>query len=130
MLKRIAILSILLMYLSTTVGFAMSLHFCGTEISSIQLNHESKKPCCGNETTSKANECCKDKQIHIKLSDQHQTKQSAKIPAEFNFDLLFYPSWISNFFVDTSSAISGLNYRRPPTISDLPFTIQNCTFRI
>lgn len=130
MFKRIAIVSLLLMYFGTTVGFAMRLHFCGTKISSIRLNYESEKPCCANETESKTDECCKDKQIHIKISDQQQIIQSAKVPAVLDFDLLIYPSLIPNSFLDISTSISVLNYRGPPEISEPPFTIQNCTFRI
>jgi len=118
------------MYLGTTVGLAMSVHFCGTKISSIRLNYESEKSCCANETESKADECCKDKQIHIKVSDQQQIIQSAKIPVAFNFDLLVNPSWISNSFLDITTSISVLNYRGGPKISKPPCTIQNCTFRI
>ena len=130
MFKRIAIVSLLLMYLSTTVGFAMSLHFCGTLISSIRINHKSEKTCCASETESKEDKCCKDHQIHIKVSDQQQTIQSAKIPPVSNFHLLIYRSWISDSFSDIFTSISGLIYRGPPVISDRPLTIQNCTFLI
>ena len=118
------------MYLGTTVGWATSIHFCGTKISSIRLNYESERPCCANETESKADECCTDKQIHVEVSDQQQIIQSTKIPVAFNFDLLVNPSWISNSFLDITTSISVLNYRGGPEISKPPVTIQNCTFRI
>ena len=130
MFKRIATVSLLLVYLGTTVGLAMSVHFCGTKISNIQLAYESKKACCANETESKADVCCKEKQIHIKVSDQQQIIQSAKIPVAFNFDLLINPFWISNSFLYITTSISVLNYRGAPEISEPPSTIQNCTFRI
>jgi hypothetical protein len=130
MLKRVAVLSLLLMYLGTTVGFAMSVHFCGTKISRVRINYKSEKSCCVKETGSNADECCKDKQINIKLSDQQQFIQSAKIPAVVNFDLLVFPSWISNSFSETSASVSRSPYRGPPVISNVPFSIQNCTFRI
>ena len=125
-----AIVSLLLMYLGTTVGFAMSLHFCGIKLSSIRANYESENPCCANQTKSKADECCKDKKILIKASDQQQIIQSVKIPAAFNFDLLVNRSRISNSFADRTASISVLNYRGAPEISEPPLTIQNCTFRI
>ena len=130
MIKRIAVLSLLLVYLSTTAGFALSLHFCGTKISNIRINQSSQKPCCSKETETKPDNCCKDKQIKIKISDQQQTIQSAKIPVVSNLDLFIIPEGILSSTSNTFISISRLSYRGPPVASDIPLTIQNCIFRI
>ncbi len=130
MIKRIAVFSLLVVYLCTTVGFAMSLHFCGTKISDIRINQSSQKPCCSEETETKPDQCCKDKHIRIKVSDQQQTIQFAKIPAAGKLDLFVVPERTSSSSLNTLSLISRLKYRGPPVISNIPLTVQNCNFRI
>ncbi len=130
MIKRIAVLSLLLVYLGTTVGFAMSLHFCGTKVSDIRINQTSKKPCCSKETESKPDNCCKDKHIKIKISDQQQTIQSAKIPPASNLDLFIAQERTFTNISSTPDQITRLRYRGPPVNSDIPLTLQNCNFRI
>lgn len=130
MIKRIAVLSFLSVYLCTTVGFAMSLHFCGSKIANIRVNQNSQKPCCSKEKETKSDTCCKDKHIEIKISDSHQAIQTAKIPAASNLDLLIAPERTSNSQSNTLFRISRLNYRGPPLHSNVPLTVQNCNFRI
>jgi hypothetical protein len=130
MIKRIAVLSLLLVYLSTTGGFALSLHFCGTKISNVRINQSSQKPCCSKETETKPDKCCKDKHIKIKISDQQQTIQAAKIPAVSNVNLFIIPEGLSNLTSNPFILASRLDYRGPPVTSDIPLSIQNCIFRI
>lgn len=130
MIKRIAIFSLLLVYLSTTAGFALSLHFCGTKISNIRINQSAKKPCCKKEAEEKPDKCCKDKHVRIKVSDLQQTAQSAKIPAICNLDLYINPNNISVFTTGLFVSISAVSYRGPPVRSSIPLTLQNCIFRI
>ena len=130
MIKRIAVLSLLLVYICTTVGFALNLHFCGTKISNIGINQSSQKPCCSKETETKPDKCCKDKQVKIKILDQQQTIQTAKIPAVSNLDLFIIPEGLSTITSNPFLSVSRLNYRGPPVRSNIPLTIQNCIFRI
>ncbi len=130
MIKRIAVLSLLMVYLSTTAGFALTLHFCGSKVSNIGINRSSPKPCCPAESESKPDNCCKDEHIQIKVSDQQQNTQSAKLPAVSNLDLFIIPERIPTFSKETARLSSQLRYRGPPAISSIPLTIQNSVFRI
>lgn len=130
MFKRTAILSILFLYLGTTVGFAMSLHFCGTKISNIKFNSEKFKGCCTDEAESKSDNCCKDKQIEIKVSDRQQLMTINKVPEPVNFDLFLFPVKYVNTRPGLSDLYPNLIYYGPPLISDVPFTIQYSVFRI
>lgn len=130
MFKRIAILSILLMYLGTTVGFAMSLHFCGTEFTTIGINSDEKKSCCADEAKSKSDKCCKDKQIEVKVSDQQQAMNINKVPAPVNINLFSYPLGLTNKISGLPVPKSNLSNLVPPVISNIPFRIQNSVFRI
>ncbi len=129
MIKRIAVLSLLLMYLGTTFGFAMSLHFCGTKISDIQITQSSRKPCCAKETESKSDDCCNDKQIKIKVSDQQLNISLNRLPKTSNLDLFIIPVRVSTL-AELSVTYSGLSFRGPPDISKLPLTIKHCRFQI
>lgn len=130
MIKRIAVMTLLLMYVCTTVGFAMSLHFCGTKISNIRINESSKKSCCSKETETKPDRCCKDQHIKIKISDQQQAAQPAKIPAASNIDLLLAPHRTYLSRPATFIPLSSLPFRWPPVTSLVSLNIQNRNFRI
>lgn len=130
MRKRIAVLSLLIVYVITTVGFAMSLHFCGSKISNIRINQSSQKSCCSKELETTPDKCCKDKHVKIRISDQQQTIQSAKIPGITGLDLFILPSTPVIQCSDVITSSSRLSYRGPPLNSDVPLTIQNCIFRI
>lgn len=129
-MKRIVVLSLLLVYFGTTVGFAMSLHFCGSKISNVRINQSSSKPCCTKETEATPDKCCKDKHIQIKVSDEHHTIQSAKIPAASNVDLFINLRETYDTNHTTFISISRLTERGPPERSGIPLTIKHCTFRI
>ena len=129
MLKRIVVLSLLSVYFGTTVGFAMSVHFCGSKILNVRINQSSSKPCCSKEVAATPDKCCKDKHIQIKISDQQQTIQSAKIPAVSNLDLFIDLREICDINSNTVISITRLNDREPPELSGIPLTIKHCTFR-
>jgi hypothetical protein len=130
MIKRIAILSLMLVYLSTTAGFALTLHFCGSKVSNIGINRSSPKPCCPTESASKPDSCCKDQHLKIKVSDKQHSIQSAKIPAASNLDLFVIPERIQTFSTEIARLSSQLRHRGPPSLPIIPLTIQNCVFRI
>ena len=130
MIKRVVVLSLLLVYLSTTVGFALSLHFCGTKISDIRINQSTKKPCCSKETDTKPDKCCDDKHIKIKVSDQQQTIQSTKIPVVCDLELLIVGQDQRSAIFTLGTSASQMSYCGPPLASKIPLTIQNCIFRI
>lgn len=131
MFRRISILTLLLMYLSTTVGFAVSIHFCGAKISNVRVNQTGKKPCCKSEDESKPDKCCKDKHVEVKVSDQQQNSASAKIPAVSSLDLFIIPFNQFVFSTTASSSAFQPDYRGPPEVGNtIPLTIKYCVFRI
>ncbi len=130
MIRKIAVLSLLLMYISTTAGFALTLHFCGLKVSNVGINRTAPKPCCPTESETKPDNCCKDEHIQIKISDEQQNIQPAKVPAVSNLDLLNLNQRISPFHVEAIRLSSKLRYGGPPILSQIPVSIQNCVFRI
>lgn len=130
MIKRIAVLSLLLVYMSTTVGFALTLHFCGKKVSDVRINQTSKKPCCTKEADGKPDNCCKDKHVKIKVSDQQQNIKTAKAPAASLLDLFIVPEIVANAISFALNPHGKITQRGPPTGKVVPLTIQNCTLRI
>jgi hypothetical protein len=127
MKRRFFILSLLVLYISSTAGFAMNLHFCGSKLSEVKFNSQTNKQCCKKE--SAASKCCKNKHLNLKVSDEHQASVHGKAPDAASFQLLPISSGEVVFnYADIVSG-SALNYRGPPPTT-IPINLLNCTFRI
>ncbi len=130
MKKRIAVLAFSLLYLSTTVGFALNLHFCGNHLATIQLNSPLKKTCCKKETKSKPDKCCKDRHVKVKVSDQQQALSDFKIPPATSLDLFLFSNQLLAFNAITDVKSITPTYRGPPDLTTVPLIVKNCVFRI
>ena len=70
-MKKFLVTILAVIYLTVSSGFAMTIHYCMGQVSSIDLlNHEEKK-CgkCGMKTTAG---CCKDDFKVFKINDSHK----------------------------------------------------------
>jgi hypothetical protein len=68
-MKRIASIFLLLLFLIANTGMAVTVHYCGGKLSSVDLFSIDKHPCkCGKKTMKKA--CCKGKTVHLKANDE------------------------------------------------------------
>jgi hypothetical protein len=126
MIKRIAVLSVLLVYLSVTVGFTMSAHFCGGEVTKVSLS--TKNLFCGEKEMEM--HCCHNKHVDVKVSDKHQSVNNAinlQTPALALASVPFQP-----FLTIHSLSIKEqpANYTGPPLLSTVPLTIAYSVFRI
>jgi hypothetical protein len=124
MLKRISVLTVLLLYLVTASGFALNLHYCGNIITSVKIDAPVKK--CSVFAMS----CCHDKHVEVKIKDVHQG-QSVSFSA--NVFVVYLP--VTNYYYHTLSAQEPTHvafaYRSPPNSSgSTPVYIRNRVFRI
>lgn len=126
MIKRIAITSLLLVYLTVTMGFTMSAHFCGGQVTKVSFS--TKKLYCGEKEMEMR--CCHNKHIDVKVSDKHQSvSNDVKFQAP---DLIlfsipphpFSPGQLSPLKHDLKV------YRGPPLHAAVPLIISNSVFRI
>ena len=80
------ILSILLalIYLATSSGLALQVHYCMDEVSGVSLSQADDNSCgyCGMEKNS--NNCCKDETKLVKLDDAHKLLGSEIIMSHFS----------------------------------------------
>jgi hypothetical protein len=84
-MKKFIAIPLLVLYLVAVSGMMVQIHFCGTKMSSWNVN-EQKVSCCCKESSkvsenglqytgikSKADDCCRDKTITLKI-DQDQSR--------------------------------------------------------
>ena len=112
-------------YLGTSTGIALNVHYCMGKFSSVELFHHDKCGKCGMQT---AKGCCKDEVKIVKLSDTHKV-----VSNDVN---IFSPSIIINTcYQDHEMYVAGndlsisLQNNSPPA-SPVPLCIRNCVFRI
>lgn len=82
-MKRIIIAILAVLYLGTSTGMTLQLHYCMGELADWELGHNESKTCgnCGMENSyEKDNGCCKDESKFFKnLSDQKIIESSFQL---------------------------------------------------
>jgi hypothetical protein len=132
-MKRFVVAILALVYLTTTIGVTMHLHYCMGKVASWGMGNQEPKTCseCGMEKSEqKDSGCCKDKYTFLKnKTDQKVTESSfqmkqlmaAGIPASFTeIPSLTLPS------VTEENPIS----HAPSLNHGIPIYILNCIYRI
>jgi hypothetical protein len=126
-------------YLSTSMGATVHLHYCMGKLFSWSLAEKDSKNCgqCGmpkgnldGHCKAVKGDCCKDKHTHIQLDKDQKTTEAAyqflDIPfiaitgTTANLPSLYIVSYIAGY--PTANA--------PPEPDKVPVFIRNCTFRI
>ncbi|MEZ2338476.1 hypothetical protein AB6735_22700 [Mucilaginibacter sp. RCC_168] len=129
MIKRSGALLLTLLYTVTVLGFALNLHYCGTQIASVKI--DSPAISCKMDQACGKTKCCKNKQLQIKVKDAHQIEPVSILSKLFGFDVprlsfngLFTPS--------RQSFASPSLERGPPGMpwQNIATFIKNCIFRI
>ena len=70
-MKKTAVIISAIFYLFLSIGIRVNAHYCGDQVSSVDLFFDSNKNCCGKEELAK--KCCKDKVSYLKLSNDQQS---------------------------------------------------------
>ena len=65
MFKRIIHIVLACLFFTTTTGFTLSKHYCGTEMISISVNVEAES-CCDDMDNS---DCCRNETVHFQLKE-------------------------------------------------------------
>jgi hypothetical protein len=138
-MKRFFVTILAFIYLSTSMGATIHLHYCmGKLISWGLIDHKSRtcmkcgmiKETPGKDGFSSAKNCCKDEQKEIK-TDKDQKQASAEYqffklsPDATAAQLLSLPTiWVSSITVENPST------NAPPLINERPLFLLNRNFRI
>ncbi|MEO6149007.1 MAG: hypothetical protein ABIN95_05000 [Mucilaginibacter sp.] len=129
MLKRIGIIAITILYTCTAFGFALNFHYCGDKVASVKIDAPAKK--CGTEAVKKM-KCCKDKQVNIKVKDEHQSEKSQSFLAKlFAFDMPALP-FEEYLFSSQRALFEKILDRGPPEKckEKISAFLKNCSIRI
>ena len=132
-MKKLLIIIIAMLYISTSTGAVIHMHYCMGKLSDWGLWHNEADKCseCGMEKNSNQdNNCCKDEHKYIKnTADQKVSETNLQFIQLFSIAL--HVSYIDTPFEEFST-VTEENPRTnaPPLLSNVSVYIRNCTFRI
>lgn len=111
MFRKIAHLTLALLLLTTTMGFSVSKHYCGTRLVEISINSEAE-PCCDDMGTST---CCHNETEYYQLDEDFVSSVSIENFQLANLIVLF-PTVIIYFIDVPEIEIEVANYAESPPI--------------
>jgi hypothetical protein len=126
-MKKILALFFAVLYMTTTSGIVLNVHYCKGKVSSVKVENFTGSFCkCGKKVTSGS--CCKTELKVLKGSTVHKATfaySSYKVPATL------LPSTVS--LIDAIAAVPTLvippAVNAPPGLSSKTY-LENCVFRI
>ena len=111
-MKNLSIIAMVGAYLILSIGITMSFHVCGGRISSISLIAKKGDPCaCGSKKMN--DNCCKSKQLSLKIQTDHQKPLLAECKSTNTFSL-------TTFFIPNTSFVFGSYVRSLELINNSP----------
>ena len=128
-----------IIYVSTSMGATMHLHYCMGKLVEWGLIDHSGKDCafCGMPTMRPAegcavgsNDCCHDEYRQLKTDKDQKLSQNSIEFVKFisSETVLPYNTWTNPFV--TSSILVLPVIKGPPLYRDIPVFLRNCNFRI
>src|ERR1700761_3203948 len=126
MLKRSAIIALMMLYVVTVSGFALNLHYCFDRLSSVKIDAQAS---CGKSLQTSKMKCCKDKHFEIKVNDTHQAGSPTFWGKFFTFGFPVL-SFADPLFSPQNHFTKSLPDRGPPRSPDVPIFLKNNIFRI
>lgn len=132
-MKKIIVTILALVYISTSTGAMLHMHYCMGKLADWGLSHNKSKRCgnCGIEETEKKNNgCCKDEQKFLKNDIDQKTTESA-----FQLIQLMAVALTVSFVEITTINLPSVTEENPishapPRSSGIAFYIRNCVFLI
>lgn len=115
-MKRFLSISMLMIYLTFSVGFVISMHYCGGSLASLNLFAEASC-CCDDDTMNQKDDCCKNEFKTLKISDEQniQKEIAYKFSNDFEAALLPVPAFYTLSSVGfINKKIDNQRLPRPP----------------
>ncbi len=133
LLKKFLVAILTLLYMSTSVGATIHMHYCMGKLADWGLGQKDSKTCgkCGMEqSVKKANGCCKDEHKFIKNDTDQKHTETAFQTVPLTADAL-----LVSFFEIPAVDLPTLTEENPlsnapPRNSGVAVYIRNCDFRI
>jgi len=127
--KRIALISLTVIYLLSALGITVSSFYCCGKLESTSISFDSAKKIACKMATGMPG-CCKTKTQLLKVKDQHVGSQALSLNASL-FHAIIPACSIFDFSVYSfKTEHTAFNSHAPPDQPHAPFYILNCTYRI
>jgi hypothetical protein len=118
-----------LFYIVSVVGIAVSMHFCGGKLSSVQFTEAAKCSACKGEKKIEKHNCCKNTEVQAKVDDSHEAGIKVKVPDSSSIDLFLRPM-LAEFLKSILPKWFGpAANKAPPLSSVVSLYLYNCVFR-
>ncbi|RYU89523.1 hypothetical protein EWM62_14485 [Mucilaginibacter terrigena] len=132
MMKKAGVILLVLMYMVTSSGFALNLHYCGNIVVAVKVNAP-PKPCAKPPGASKSKmKCCKDVKVDVKVKDGHESQPNSSVPKTTTFDLPKLS--LGDFLMPAQQALMELFFDRDPPDAapkqNVPVFLKNRTLKI
>jgi len=130
-LKQRIALGLCAFYLISVIGVALSLHFCGGELSGIHLTEVAHCGGCNEveKSVKKEDSCCKNTKVDAKIKDSHQTGLKIDVPKNHSLPVLIssYISELLSFVLP--QLFTKIKEEAPPLSARVALHAYNCVFR-
>ena len=132
-MKKFAVTILALVYLSTSIGVTIHMHYCMGKVASWGLGNQESKTCtnCGMEMSEqKEKDCCKDKHTFLKNTTDQKVRETSFQMIELMVAGM-PPSFteIPSFSIPSVTEENPISHA-PPLNHGIPIYILNCTYRI
>jgi hypothetical protein len=117
-------------YVLSVIGLALSLHFCGDTVSSVELAGTAKCTMCGkSEKPVKGDHCCKNTILEVKVKDAHQSIAKLNLPESYPITLFLQPGTSAAILAPIARTFSKIAGKAPPLSARIALHLLNCVFR-
>lgn len=133
-MKKFIIAILAILYMGTTTGATVHLHYCMGKLVGSELFHQKDRKQCGNcgmeKKSGKDKSCCKDQQKQVKLENDQQ----AALPF-FQMMQVLAVAIPAGFFELPVANVASISEalpvsHAPPAGRDIAVYIRNCVFLI
>lgn len=131
-MKRALIAIFALLYITTSMGATVHMHYCMGKMLDWSLGHNESTECgnCGMKKTKKNNSCCKDEQTYIKNhTDQKVGETFFQVPEITSIEIP-HSSLEITFPCFITMKGQHANNNAPPLNNSTAIYIRNCVFLI
>jgi hypothetical protein len=138
-MKKIVVSILAIVYLSTSMGATVYLHYCMGRLVSWGLSEHSGKSCdfCGMQKKGTSGEhvigmkgCCHDESRQIKNNKDQKTAQEPFQVTKVTALVAVLPQPVWDDTVVPSPAVSRPFSHGPPLTASVPVFLRNCNFRV
>jgi len=117
-------------YLISVIGVALSLHFCGGQLSAVHFTEVAHcKGCKSADKPASANKCCKNATVDAKIKDSHESGLKVNLPKNYSIQLFITPFFKEMVQILLPALFSKAENKAPPFSSRVSLYAYNCVFR-